>query len=194
MELILLIETSNKFLSVGIVEGKKLIYKLQYEAWQRQSEFTMVEIEKALKKTRHIAKELTGIVVSKGPGSYTGLRIALTIGKVMAYALQIPLMALSSLQVLAGKKENALVLMDARSNRAYVGHYTKGVATKQDCIMTIDEIKDEIKKNNYEVVGDTILLGKENEGIDIVSNMFNLISVGEFVEDVNSIKPQYLKD
>lgn len=194
MATILMIDTSNKFLSVGIVKDDKLVYKLQYQAWQRQSEFTMVEVQKALQSTNITAQELTRIVVSKGPGSYTGLRIALTIGKVMAYALHIPLKAFSSLQVLAGKSQNALVLMDARSGRAFVGHYDRGQQVEQDCVMTLASIQEKlINDKSLVVVGDGSLIGLQDSEIDIVQNMFDLLNEGEWETDVNMVQPQYLK-
>ncbi|MDD2434504.1 MAG: tRNA (adenosine(37)-N6)-threonylcarbamoyltransferase complex dimerization subunit type 1 TsaB [Bacilli bacterium] len=187
----LLIDTSNRFLSVGIVIDNKLVYKLQYEAWQRQSEFAVLEIQKALKKVGITPKELTGVVVSKGPGSYTGIRIALTIGKVLAYSLHLPIMAFSSLQVLAGMQEHCLVLMDARSNRAYVGEYNQGQAINPDCIMALEEIQS--KRGKLPLIGDKHLLGEEDQDIDIIQNMFELLSVGKWEEDVNLVQPQYLK-
>lgn len=192
MERILLIDTSNKYLSIGVVVDGALVYKLQMEAWQRQSEYAMSEIQKALRQLNLKARDLTGIVVGKGPGSYTGIRIALTIGKVLAYALNIPIMALSSLQILAGKSKRCLVLTDARSNRAYVGEYENGVALRKDGIATIDEIKK--TKGDLLIVGDRRLVGEKDEEIDIVKNMFDLIAVGTWETDANLILPQYLKD
>ena len=188
-----MIDTSNRFLSVGIAKEGKLVYKTQYEAWQRQSEFTVAEVEKAFTKVGITAKDLTGIAVSRGPGSYTGLRIALTVGKVMAYALHIPLMAFSSLQVLAGTQEDCLVLMDARSDRAYVGRYHQGKAVQADCIMTIPEIKTYLKKQSLTIVGDAHLVGLKDQPIDIVEQMFSLLPLGKWEQDVNLVQPQYLK-
>ena len=61
----------------------------------------MPAIEKLLRECELTPQDLTKIVVAKGPGSYTGVRIGVTIAKTMAWALNIPLVGVSSLAVLA---------------------------------------------------------------------------------------------
>ena len=81
---VLILDSSNTDLSVGVSIDNKIIYKMSYEAWQRQSEFMIPEIEIAVKETGIELKDFDEILCGKGPGSYTGIRIALTIAKTIS--------------------------------------------------------------------------------------------------------------
>ena len=96
----LLLDSSNKFLSVGLAKDGKVVDKICYEAWQRQSEMMVTEVGNILKRNNIENKDLDGVVVGVGPGSYTGVRIGVTIAKTIAYALKIKVYAKSSLSLL----------------------------------------------------------------------------------------------
>ena len=78
-----LLDSSDKFLAVGLARDGKLIASIQYEAWQRQSERLIVELEKILKTNQVSRKDIASVICGIGPGSYTGVRISLTIAKVI---------------------------------------------------------------------------------------------------------------
>ena len=190
----LIIDTSNRMLSVGIADDYKVIYKKQYEAWQRQSEFTIKEIDIALKSLKILPSSLDEIIVGKGPGSYTGIRIALTIGKVMSYALNIPLKTISSLQTLCGLLPKCMAIIDARSDRTYVGIYDKGKAIIKDSIQYLSDIPNIANENGIvNFVGEVNLIGKEVKDIDIVENMYLISKLIAPETNVNVVTPQYLK-
>ena len=79
-------------------------------------------------------KDLDRIVVAEGPGSYTGLRIAVATAKTLAHTLNIELVGISSLLALVPRQQEGLVvpLMDARRNNVYAGFYenAKPITTK----------------------------------------------------------------
>ena len=75
----LLLDSSNTSLSVGFENNGVLIGFTSYEAWQVQSEHMVPEIDKLMEKLGLSRKDITKVVTSIGPGSYTGVRIALTI-------------------------------------------------------------------------------------------------------------------
>ena len=81
MEIVLYIDTCNKEMCVGLSKGDELVYSVQYDAFKRQSEVAALEIDKCLKSCNVLPSQLTKIVVTNGPGSYTGVRIPLTIAK-----------------------------------------------------------------------------------------------------------------
>ena len=81
----LLLDSSNKYLSVGLSKDGKVVDKIFYEAWQRQSEMMVTEVDNILKRNNIDKSELDGVVVGVGPGSYTGVRIGVTIAKTIAY-------------------------------------------------------------------------------------------------------------
>lgn len=187
MEVVLYIDTCNKYMCVGLSRGDKLIYKKQYVAFKRQSEVAAVEIDNCLKECGVKACELTKIVVTNGPGSYTGIRIGLTLAKVMSRVLNIKLVCLSSLQVMCGLK-NKSAIIDARSERVYYGKYVNGISVVDDCVKYISELD-----LNEEYIGDTKLISKEEDEVDIISNMFDLRNFDE-VSDIDGVKAIYLKD
>ena len=116
---VLFIDTCNKELAVGLSKDDKLIYKKEYDAFKRQSEVLAKEVVECFKACNVEAKDIDKVVVTNGPGSYTGIRIGLTFAKVFTSVLNKELVLVSSLRALAGNKENTISLIDARSKRAY---------------------------------------------------------------------------
>ena len=80
----ILLDSSNKDLYVGLLKDKTLIDEITYQAWQRQSEYMIVELEKILFRNNVNKKDISKVMVGVGPGSYTGVRIALTIAKIIS--------------------------------------------------------------------------------------------------------------
>ena len=190
----LLLDSSNIDLSVGIARDGQLIDYTSYEAWQCQSEYMIQEIDKLFKKHNISRSDLGSVIVNVGPGSYTGIRISLTIAKVTCLALGIPLYALSSLRALQKGEEASICLMNARSNRSYIGLYDKGVILA-DGIMTNDEVKDYIANHpEYVVCGDTKYLGCKGYKNNIIEEMLILKDKAIKYDDPLGVKPIYLKD
>ena len=191
----LLLDSSNIDLSVGIAKDNELIDYVSYEAWQCQSEYMIQEIDKLFKKHNISRSDLGSVIVNVGPGSYTGIRIALTIAKILGFCLDIPVCVLSSLQTIAGAKGKRIALIDARSKRAYIGIYKDGKEVIKDQVLPIEDIQELIKKYpDYELVGDTFLLGIENKEIDYVDNMFELSKIVEDYPNIDALVPVYLKE
>ena len=190
----LLLDSSYIDLSVGLAINGKLIDYTSYEAWQCQSEYMIQEINKLLNKHHIYRNDLGGVIVNIGPGSYTGIRISLTIAKVTCLALNIPLYALSSLRALQKGKEPSICLMNARSNRSYVGVYAEDVILP-DQVMTNDEVKEYIKSHpDYVICGDTKYLDIEGYKNNIIEEMLLLKDKAQIYEDSLGVKPVYLKD
>ena len=185
----LFIDTCNRMLAVGLEKDGKLIYKKEYDAFKKQSELLAKEIDECFKSVGINANEVTTVVVTNGPGSYTGIRIGLTFAKVFAASLNIKLIVISSLMALAGKRENVISLIDAKGKRAYYGVYNKGKVVKADCV----EYLENINIDGYALVGDTYLFNKEEIENSIVENMFYLYKDIEEV-DAKFAKAIYLKD
>ena len=119
----LLLDSSNSALAVGLAEDGKLVDEIQYEANQRQSEVMVDEIAKLFDKHNVTKKDLSGVVVTKGPGSYTGVRIALTVAKTVAFAWNTPLFLVSSVEALKDGDKPSICLSNARSKRSYISVY-----------------------------------------------------------------------
>ena len=190
----LLLDSSNIDLSVGLAKDGKVLDYTSYEAWQCQSEYMIQEIDKLLTKHNVTRQDISGVIVNIGPGSYTGIRISLTIAKVMCLALNIPLYALSSLRALQKGLEPSICLMNARSNRSYIGVYSDEVILA-DQVMTNDEVKAFITSHpNYVICGETSYLGIEGHKNNIIEEMNLLKDKATKYDDSLGVKPVYLKD
>ena len=124
MTYILNLETATKNCSVSISQnGKTILCKEMAEAGYSHAEKLHVFIEECLKESNITFKELSAIAVSQGPGSYTGLRIGVSAAKGLCFALDIPLIAIDTLQVLASKltiSEGIIIpMIDARRMEVY---------------------------------------------------------------------------
>lgn len=99
---ILLIETSTRVCSVGVARnGQLLSVQEDHSMNYSHSAILTVFIEKAMHDAGISAKELAAVAVSQGPGSYTGLRIGVSAAKGICFALDLPLLALDTLQSMA---------------------------------------------------------------------------------------------
>ena len=186
---VLFIDTCNKELAIGLSIDDKLVYKKEYDAFKRQSEVLAKEIVECFMVCNIASSDVDKVVVTNGPGSYTGIRIGLTFAKVFTSVLNKELVLVSSLKALAGNKENTISLIDARSKRAYYGIYNKGKCVKED---TVDYLVN-IDTNGYNLVGDTYLFDKENNN-SIIDNMFEIYKDLEVVSDPKGANAIYLKD
>ena len=132
----LFIDTSTKYLCIGIAKDHKVIYKFQQEAIKKQSELTIPFLSESLAKCNLTLNDIDEVNVTIGPGSFTGIRIGMCVAKVLASMKNIPLKAISSLNAYAslGKK---IVILDAKAKRVYLGIYND------------NERKDEMKKIRF---------------------------------------------
>lgn len=125
---VLAIDTSNYTLGIAIIDEEKVIGEYITNVKKNHSIRVMPAIEMLLKDCDLTPNDLTKIVVAEGPGSYTGVRIGVTIAKTLAWTLNIPLVGVSSLEILAaavGRYFPGAVspLFDARRGQIYTGLY-----------------------------------------------------------------------
>lgn len=214
MSLILNIETATKNCSVSLAkDGITILTKEISEAGYSHAEKLHVFIEEILKETQTNVKDLKAVAVSKGPGSYTGLRIGVSSAKGICYALDIPLIAVDTLQILAKQlnvEEGIIVpMIDARRMEVFSAVYDKNhnkTSEVQAEILT-EKSYAEIQENVY-FIGDCqekckTVLTKPNfhfvpESIFPSANEMSALSFEKFLnkdfEDVAYFEPFYLKD
>lgn len=190
----LFLDTSTKYLCVGIAKDNEIIYKFQQEAIKKQSELTIPFLQQALKENNLSLNDVEEVNVTIGPGSFTGIRIGMCIAKVLASLNNIPLKAISSLNAYAslGKK---IVILDAKAKRVYLGIYNNNQKVIDETVVEIERLKELLNVyNDYDVVLDSHLIGLESEEIDVIENM-NRISKNIIPEtNVDGLVPIYLKD
>lgn len=190
----LFIDTSTKYLCIGIAKDNNVIYKYQQEAIKKQSELTIPFLKKALDENNLTLNDIDEVNVTIGPGSFTGIRIGMCVAKVLASMKNIPLKAISSLNAYAslGKK---IVILDAKAKRVYLGIYNDNVKVIDEMVVEIETFKEMLKDyDGYDVVLDSYLIGLESEEIDVIENMNRISKTIQPVDNVDALVPIYLKD
>ena len=159
---ILCIETASTNCSVALAsEGEVLAMKEDYSDNYSHAERLHVFIQELLKEENLRAEELSAIAVSKGPGSYTGLRIGVSAAKGLCFALGLPLISIPTLlsmahQVIAEETEFIIPLFDARRMEVYTAGFT---ADKKPLFDTRAEILSEDSFLEYLDRGTVTFLG-----------------------------------
>lgn len=124
---VLAIDTSNLVLGVAVADENRLLGEVITNQKKNHSVRLMPTIQSLLDDLDLSPRELDGIAVAKGPGSYTGVRIGVATAKSLSWSLQRPLVGISSLEVLAAhfRYENRLIspLFDARRGQVFTGLY-----------------------------------------------------------------------
>ena len=100
MSLILCIETGTDICSVGLARDGELVSLRESDEGRDHAKNVAVFVDELLRENDVAAEELSAVAVGMGPGSYTGLRIGVSFAKGLCYGLQIPLVAVGSLDSL----------------------------------------------------------------------------------------------
>ncbi len=125
MSYILNLETSSKNCSVSLLKGDKIVSIIEQEDDSyRHSELLTSFIDQILSKEKISTENLSAVSVSKGPGSFTGLRIGFSVAKGLCFPHNIPIIGINSLKILAlsytpEKDEHILSLIHDKNNSFY---------------------------------------------------------------------------
>ena len=188
------IDTSYKYLNICLLEDDSIVDSLHMECFKQQSEWMIPKLEELMKKHNWKSTDIDSMVITEGPGSYTGIRIAMTVAKVFCSSMNIPLYTLGTLQLYAGILEDVCVIMDARSNRVYFARYNGGSIVKDECILEIDELNDYLKEYPCtNLIGDGQIIGMPTSFDDVVNNFMKLKDKWKYVDDIDTLVPKYLK-
>lgn len=189
----LCMDTAYKYLTVGLYDDDRLLAGTSYPCFKKQSENLFPEIEQVLQKAGCTWNDIQQVVITDGPGSYTGVRIAMTVAKVLCTQRHIPLYTLSTLQLYAGTARSANVLLDARGHRAYAGHVEQGVLTEPEQILTEDQYEAFLQAHPGTLFGDP-MTDQEPQPSDFLKNFADLRDQWKEVPNVHAAVPRYLKE
>jgi len=189
--MILCMDTCYKDLSLTLIDNNSIVDSYNSECFKKQSEMIMVELDNLMKKNNLKLQNLDGICISYGPGSYTGVRIAMTVAKVIASQLKIKLYVISTLRLYANNAKNTAVIMDARAKRCYFGIYDVDKIILEDTIITNEEISN---YQDYNFVGDLHLIDLEDHFYNVSECFLNTKDYWIEVENIDAVKPRYLKE
>ena len=144
---VLAFDTSSKALSLAILEDKQLLAETTINIKKNHSITLMPAIDFLMASLDLTPKDLDRIVVAEGPGSYTGLRIAVATAKTLAHTLNIELVGMSSLLALVPSQQEGLVvpLMDARRNNVYAGFYENENPVLPEAHLSFAEVLEQAK-------------------------------------------------
>lgn len=182
----IVMDTSNHYLAVALFEDGLLRASRQLEALKQQSELAIPVLKDLMDGQHWQMKDIDEMVVSLGPGSYTGVRIAMTIAKTLSAVMPIRLKAISSLAMLAGDQK-AISIIDARGNKLYVGMYENGEPLMEDMLMEVDAFET-FKKEHTEFP----VVALEDE-IPLCDNLYLLSRKAPYIEDNDRLVPTYIK-
>jgi tRNA threonylcarbamoyl adenosine modification protein YeaZ len=190
----LFIDTAHRHLTVACVENDVIVSLFHQDAFKSQSEKVMDAINECFIKANWQPRQLESIILTQGPGSYTGVRIAMTVAKVLASVAPISIYTTTSLQLIAGSNKNTFVLLDARSSRVYGGLVNEGLLVDDASIFTIEKVQ-QLKENHpdWQFAGDLHLIGEADRWFDIEDGVLSCIRYAKFVEDIDALIPLYLK-
>lgn len=214
----LAIDTSNQTLTIGVVENQRVLGQIQSANQKNHSVSLMPAIDGLTKSLGLTAGDFDRIVVAKGPGSYTGLRIGVTTAKTLAYTLQKELVGVSSLQTIAanciGISGLIVPLFDARRKNVYTGGYRwqngELISVIPDQHIALTDLISELKTvESVFFVGSDVSHFKEELEANLPQASFNqnplwdlpsgavLAQLGEqtteVIEDIQSFTPSYFK-
>lgn len=215
MALILSIETATTNCSVSLSkDGELLLLKEDYSSSYSHAERLHVFIEDLLTEAQVKAEDLSAIAVSKGPGSYTGLRIGVSAAKGLCYALDVPLIAIPTLEALAHqvKTKSGLIvpILDARRMEVYSAIFSadyKAIRATEAQILDAESFAKELEIHQVHFIGNGVEKTKSiithSNAIFIESKLPSAKEMGGLAfhkyqkqnfEDVAYFEPYYLKD
>ena len=215
MSYILNIETATTNCSVSLSkEGEILVLKEDYNTNYSHAESLHMFIEEVIIASKIKPSQIDAIAVSKGPGSYTGLRIGVSAAKGLCYALNKPLISVATLQSLANQvtiNDGIIVAMlDARRLEVYSAIFDKNhnkIRETKAQILDENSFKDYLEKGKVYFIGDgvekTKTLIKHPNAIYIEDKLpsakeMSKLSYDKYkknnIEDVAYFEPYYLKD
>ena len=203
---LLAFDTSSTALSVAILEDDRLLADASLTIKKNHSISLMPTIDFLMKSVNLSPQDLDRTVVAEGPGSYTGLRVAVATAKTLAYTLTIDLVGVSSLAALAlnSHHEGLIVpIMDARRHHVYVGFYENGRAAKADQYASLNAVLEQLKgRKQVTFVGEVTAFRQEinqtfpeAKVLEVLPSAFKIGQVGQKLTpvDVHAFVPKYLK-
>lgn len=185
----LFINSATANLVVAILIDGKITYLYDNNDDKDTSSKIMPVIDEAFMVSKIAPNEIDKIFVVNGPGSFTGIRVGLTVAKVMGYSFNIPVIPISSLEFMcSGFDYDVMGLIDARRGYVYAGGYDKDLKSiYKDSYILFDDINSKFKYVSY-----------DKFDFEVLKPKFDLLKIIKKHEDdsllnVHSINPNYLK-
>lgn len=148
--LLLALDTSTSVASVALAERERVLSETTWLAGREHSSRVLVEVNSALERVGRGVTDVTGVVVARGPGSFTGVRVALSVAKGIAAARGIPLWGVSSLDITAAGagavSSPVRALVEAGRGRWATALYHEGGCVEAARLMTLDQLSESVRQ------------------------------------------------
>lgn len=195
----LFIDTSLDFVTTALIKDSKILSLKQENIPNMHSVYATSYIKQVLDEANIDANNIEKIMVVNGPGSFTGVRIGVTIAKTYGYLIKknvTPVSSLKALAISSNHKDNVMALISARRNNYYIGLYNKNneeIISEQftdgnKILELIEKYNPEIVSNEFSVIG-TNKINKVNiDVLKVVNYYFDKEAI-----NYHKLVPNYLK-
>lgn len=194
----LYIDTTSSTLYTGLVKDETLLIEIQEKLGKNLSTYTLSKIDEMFQKVNLKPIDIDQIIVVNGPGSFTGIRIGITIAKTFAWALKKDITTITSLEAMAVStdiKKFKVPVIDARRGYVFAGIYNE----KNEPILKNQYIKLDTLIIAAESLNEPYqLIGNDNIGknqLSYVPNILKIVSTYKNKQSINphAVNPEYLK-
>ncbi|WP_156299214.1 tRNA (adenosine(37)-N6)-threonylcarbamoyltransferase complex dimerization subunit type 1 TsaB [Streptobacillus canis] len=208
----LIITTSTKLASLSIYDKDNMLGNINVNVKRTHSSYIMDQISSLLSWTGTKIDDIKYVIVSVGPGSFTGVRIAISVIKGMFVGRDVKIYEVNELDALGYQgnmiyRDKVIAMIDSNKEKIYYGTYINGERVGELLVSKLDEVIVLAKKQGYRLIGDAVIAYdkkiKEN-GINIeLSDMFLRINSSIFYKmfkekklkevDLFNLVPDYLE-
>lgn len=210
----LTIDTATSWFAAALMDGTTCVAKASFEVARDHSSFAMPAIVALFNEVKWQMSDIEQICVTQGPGSYTGIRIAVTLAKTFAYAQNIPLVGVSTLHLLAANCEQEGVLIvpiiDAKRQEVFTGFYTYQAGNwdvlEADSVKSVTALVEQLKRQSLPVVfvgkdaqlfseafADVLMSSVSTRQATDGEKLAKIAMTYPLVSDVHTFAPNYFK-
>lgn len=200
--MILYIDTSSSYLYAAIVSDNEVKEEIKQEYGHELSKVALPEIVTMFESSNITPQDITKIIVVNGPGSFTGIRIGITIAKVYAWSLKVPITTVTSLEAMAASSEKDLVrvpIIDARRGFCYAAIFDENdKAVLEPTYITYEKLEEKLKNiSRYKIIsndqGKLPIKAEVMESYD--PNFIEIVKEFKNKNKINphAVNPNYLK-
>ncbi len=146
------ISTYNELITIALLQNGKMISKKEQLSFNGHSSYLVPLIDTITKENGLKVSELDEVIVINGPGSFTGIRLGITVAKTLAYTLNIPIKTISSIEAIAsGINESDKIITINDNKGAYVGIFKDNVLRQDMVYLKADDIETFLKEFTYKI-------------------------------------------
>lgn len=193
----LVIDTCTSSLIISIIQNDKILAIHEEKLNSDMSTKIIPVMQELFNNLNMEPKDIDKILVAVGPGSFTGIRIGVTVAKTFAWSLNIPIVPFSSLELMATtniKEDYIVPIINARRDFVYAGIYDEHLTViEKDKYISIEDLKNKLQDKNYSFVSYDAF-----ENLTVTEPSINVLKIVEKYKNVEAvnphkINPNYLK-